>query len=169
MSRSCYYLALIALLALTPAPVFSQSSAREHSPTISSSNEDTLGMISLPSKHNVQITSERLERLIREKGLSFFGKIDHRANAERAKLSLRPTMLILFGNPHSGTLLMHQNQTIGLDLPLKYLVWQTSDKEVYITWNNPYYLARRHGLPPDLELLAKTSQLLTALAQQAGN
>lgn len=169
MPRSCFYWVLIALLLLTPAPAFSQSSVREHSPTISSGNEDTLGMISLPSKHNVQVTSERLERLIREKGLSFFGKIDHRANAERAKLSLRPTILILFGNTHTGTLLMHQNQTIGLDLPLKYLVWQTSDKEVYITWNNPYYLARRHGLPADLELLAKTSQLLTALAQQAGN
>lgn len=166
MSR--FSLCLTLLLLFSPAAAFAQP-ARSQNPTLSSSREDTLGMVSLPSKHSVQVTTDRLERLIREKGLSFFGKIDHRANAEKAKLSLRPTTLVLFGNPHSGTLLMHQNQTMGLDLPLKYLVWQTSDQEVYITWNNPYYLARRHGLPQDLELLSRTSQLLTALAQQAGN
>jgi uncharacterized protein (DUF302 family) len=162
-------LTLLILFAMAFQPLSAQSQPTiKHAPTISSSSEDTSGMISLPSQHSVQITSERLERLIREKGLSFFGLIDHRANAERVKLSLRPTILILFGNAQTGTLLMHQNQTIGLDLPLKFLVWQASDDKVYITWNNPYYLARRHGLSQDLDLLAKSSQLLTALAQQAG-
>ncbi|PIQ25579.1 hypothetical protein COW36_21285 [bacterium (Candidatus Blackallbacteria) CG17_big_fil_post_rev_8_21_14_2_50_48_46] len=159
---------LLVMLFLTVTLPLTAQTMPDRQPTLSSGTEDTVGMISMPSHHSVAVTVDRLERLIREKGLSFFGKIDHRANAERIKLSLRPTVLVLFGNPQAGTLLMHQEQSFGLDLPLKYLVWQTSDGKVYITWNNPYFLAKRHGVDAGHELLSKSSQLLTSLAQQAG-
>lgn len=161
---------LLTALLLNTLPVQAQvPPSLNRQPVMSSGTEDTRGMISLPSQHSVAHTVDRLERLIREKGLSFLGKIDHRANAERIRLSLRPTVLILFGNPLSGTQLMHQEQTLGLDLPLKYLVWQAPDGKVYITWNNPYFLAHRHGISAELELLGRISQLQSSLAQQAGS
>lgn len=125
------------------------------------------GMISIASKFSVKTTSARLVDILRREKLTVFADIDHQANANSVKLALRPTRLILFGNPQSGTLLMHENQTIGLDLPLKYLVWESVDHQVYISWNNPYYLAKRHGIPPQLELLSKMSGSLYRLAELA--
>lgn len=125
------------------------------------------GMISIASKFSVKITSARLVDILRREKLTVFADIDHQANANSVKLALRPTRLILFGNPQSGTHLMHENQTIGLDLPLKYLVWESIDHQVYISWNNPYYLAKRHGIPPQLELLSKMSSSLYSLAERS--
>jgi len=125
------------------------------------------GMISIASKFSVKTTSARLVDILRREKLTVFADIDHQANANSVKLALRPTRLILFGNPQSGTQLMHENQTIGLDLPLKYLVWESVDHQVYISWNNPYYLAKRHGIPPQLELLSKMSSSLYRLAERA--
>ncbi|PKL77110.1 MAG: hypothetical protein CVV27_06810 [Candidatus Melainabacteria bacterium HGW-Melainabacteria-1] len=128
-----------------------------------------VGIISLQSKHAVRITADRLEQGLRDKGLKLFARIDHTAQAEAVKLALRPTQLLIFGDPRSGTLLMHQNQTLGLDLPLKYLVWESTDHKVYISWNNPYYLAQRHGIPANMELLTKLSQNLFQLAKKAAS
>lgn len=125
------------------------------------------GMISIASKFSVKTTSARLVDILRREKLTVFADIDHQANANSVKLALRPTRLILFGNPQSGTQLMHENQTIGLDLPLKYLVWESIDHQVYISWNNPYYLAKRHGIPPQLELLSKMSSSLYNLAERS--
>ncbi len=125
------------------------------------------GMISISSKFSVKTTSARLVDILRREKLTVFADIDHQANANSVKLALRPTRLIIFGNPQSGTQLMHENQTIGLDLPLKYLVWESVDHQVYISWNNPYYLAKRHGIPPQLELLSKLSSNLYSLAERA--
>jgi uncharacterized protein (DUF302 family) len=159
---------LLLIPLLLSAPALAQHPP-EPPPARLSGPEDTPGMISIPSAHSVTVTAERVERLIRERGLPFFGKIDHRALAEKAKLSLRPTILILFGQASTSTLLMHQNQTFGLDLPFKYLIWQAPDGKVYLTWNNPYYLAQRHGLSAELELLATSSQLLGQIAHQAAH
>lgn len=125
------------------------------------------GMISIASKHSVRTTVTRLEQAAQAAGLTVFARIDHQANAEKAKLALRPSVLLLVGDPRAGTLLMHQNQTIALDLPLRFLVWESSDNRVYISWNNLYWLAQRHGIPPNFELLSTLSQNLLKLAQKA--
>lgn len=141
------------------------ASAQTSDVSISASGD--VGMISVPSRHSVKITSDRLEQEMRARGFKLFGRIDHKANAEAARLALRPTTLILFEDLRLATQLLHQNQTLGLDLPLKFLIWETGDHEVYITWNNPYYLAQRHGLSPHLEALSQLSQTMVQLAKKA--
>lgn len=148
------------LLALPAAPALAQTGPSLNAP-------DDVGMISIQSKHAVRATADRLEQAIRDKGLRFYGRIDHRAHAEAAKLALRPATLLLWGDPRNDTLLLHQNLTLGLDLPLKYLVWESEDGLVFISWNNPYYLAQRHGLAPNTALLSQLSQTLVQLAKKA--
>lgn len=125
------------------------------------------GMVSLKSAFSVLKTTDRLALAIEAKGMKVFSRIDHQAGAASVKLALRPTTLLIFGSPVVGTQLMHQNQTVGLDLPLKFLIWQAADGEVYISWNNPYYLAQRHGIPKNFALLSKMGQSLTELAKTA--
>lgn len=155
---------------LCTGPVWSQSVTEPPAQQPRLSNKSTeydTGMISVPSAYSVKTTSARLVDILRREKLTVFADIDHQANAQQVKLALRPTRLILFGNPLAGTRLMHENQTTGLDLPLKFLVWEAIDHQVYISWNNPYYLAKRHGLPPQLELLSKMSHQLYNLAERA--
>lgn len=125
------------------------------------------GIVSVQSQFSAAKTADRLALALEAKGMKVFSRIDHQASAESVKLALRPTTLLIFGNPTVGTQLMHQNQTLGLDLPLKFLIWQAADHTVYISWNNPYYLAQRHGLNPNLELLSRLSQNLVSLAKSA--
>lgn len=163
-------LAVAGLFLCNTAPIFAQNittpPAQQSRISNKSSDYDT-GMISVPSTFSVKTTSARLIDIIRREKLTVFADIDHQANAQQVKLALRPTRVILFGNPLAGTRLMHENQTIGMDLPLKFLVWEAIDHQVYISWNNPYYLAKRHGLPPQLELLSKMSNQLYSLAERA--
>lgn len=133
------------------------------------SKSDDAGMISIASRFSTKLTSERLIAGLQKKNWQIYAKIDHQAQAQQAGLALRPTLLLLVGQPLSNTLLLHQNQTLALDLPLKYLVWEASDHQVYISWNNTYYLAQRHGLPQNFDLLSQLSQQLFQLAKAAGN
>lgn len=166
----CCALLLCSVGAVFPALTMAQSITQPPGQQQRISNnplEFDTGMISIASKFSVKTTSARLVDILRREKLTVFADIDHQANANSVKLALRPTRLIIFGNPQSGTQLMHENQTIGLDLPLKYLVWESVDHQVYISWNNPYYLAKRHGIPPQLELLSKLSGNLYNLAERA--
>jgi uncharacterized protein (DUF302 family) len=158
---------LFGLLAsvMVMAPAWSQTPPPS-SATIGAAEDDS-GLVAIASKHSVGMTTDRLVQGINNQGLYLFARIDHRAGAEKVKLALRPTELLIFGSPKLGTLLMHQNQTIGLDLPLKFLVWQTGSGEVFIAWNNPYYLAKRYGVPENFEPLAQISQTLSKLATAA--
>lgn len=126
-----------------------------------------VGMISIQSPYSVRTTSDRLVQQIEHKGLKLVARVDQQAQAQSVKLSLRPSILLLFSDPLTGTRLMHENQTIGLDLPLKYLIWEAVDHRVYISWNNPYYLAERHGIPQNFEVLSTLSQNLVGLAKNA--
>ncbi|HEY9841496.1 MAG TPA: DUF302 domain-containing protein, partial [Candidatus Obscuribacterales bacterium] len=146
---------LFLLLLLWVLPVQAQESL-ESGPSLSS--PDDVGIISLQSSHSVRVTSDRLEHLIRAQGLKIFARIDHQASAMTAKLALRPTILLIFADPKTETLLMHQDQAMGLDLPMKFLIWEAEDHAVFISWNNAYYLAQRHAISPHLDLLAKLSQ-----------
>jgi uncharacterized protein (DUF302 family) len=103
------------------------------------------GLVTLPSSHTVDQTVQRLETILRDKGIAIVESVDHAAAASKAGLTLRPTRLIMFGNPKAGTPLMNCSQTIAIDLPQKALIWQDAQGKVWLSYNDPGYLAERHG------------------------
>lgn len=107
------------------------------------------GLITVASDNDVAQTRAQLERALDEAGLTVVATVDHAANAESAGLELRPTYLYIFGNPEAGTPLMQQVQGVGIDLPQKMLVWQNEARQVFVSYNDPAYLAERHELAPD--------------------
>jgi len=111
------------------------------------------GLTTLPSTHGPKETMDRLEAEVKAKGLTVFARIDHAAGAEAVGLSLRPTELLIFGNAKAGTPLMQSTQTIGIDLPLKALVWQDAAGATWLSYNDPRWLARRHGLGHDADAI----------------
>jgi uncharacterized protein (DUF302 family) len=104
------------------------------------------GVIDLPSPYPVAETADRLQNLLLAKGMKIFARIDQAAEAASVGMTLRPTILLLFGNPKAGTPLMEQFPSLAIDLPLKALIWESSDK-VYLSFVSPDYLQRRHHLP----------------------
>jgi uncharacterized protein (DUF302 family) len=112
-------------------------------------------------------TMDRLEAIIKAHGMSIFARINHAALAQEAGLSLRPTEVIIFGNPRAGTPLMQANQTIGIDLPLKALVWEDDEGKVWLGYNEPQWLARRHGIEGAEGITGKIDLALRGIALQA--
>ena len=108
-------------------------------------------LISVPSAHAPGATVERLTAEIRARGLTVFAEVDHAAGAAAAGLALRPTVLVLFGNARGGTPLMQSAQTLGLDLPLRALVWQDGKGRTWISCHDLAELAAFHGVPPALD------------------
>jgi uncharacterized protein (DUF302 family) len=129
------------------------------------SNTD-FGIVTLPGRHSVDETVEKLEEALRAKGIKLFALIDHSGEAEQAGLHMRPTKLLIFGNPKGGTPLMVASPTIAIDLPLKILVWENDGGQVQISYNSPAYLLTRHGLPEQLmQNIAVVAALAAAAAQ----
>jgi uncharacterized protein (DUF302 family) len=110
----------------------------------------TQDIIDLPSIHSVFETVTRLEGLLASKGIKIFARIDQTAEAKTAGLTMRPTILVIFGDPKAGTPLMNKYPSLAIDLPLKALVWESADGKVWLSYNSPEYLQQRHGLtsPP---------------------
>lgn len=104
------------------------------------------GLISLKSPHSPTATMDNLETIVEEKGLKVFARIDHAKGAQSVGESLRPTELLIFGNPQGGTSFMQCSQTVGIDLPLKALVWEDDSGQVWLGYNDPQHLADRHGV-----------------------
>jgi uncharacterized protein (DUF302 family) len=104
------------------------------------------GLITLASSFGPKETMDRLEAEIKAKGMAVFARIDHAAGAAKVDFQLRPTELLIFGSAKAGTPLMQANQTIGIDLPLKALVFEDTAGKVWLSYNNPRWLAERHGL-----------------------
>jgi uncharacterized protein (DUF302 family) len=104
------------------------------------------GLITIASSHGPKDTMDRLEAALKAKGLTIFARIDHAAGATDAGLPLRPTELLIFGNARGGTPLMQADQTVGIDLPVKVLVWQDASGETWLSYNDPAWIAMRHGL-----------------------
>jgi uncharacterized protein (DUF302 family) len=104
------------------------------------------GLVTRRSGHSVAETIDRLVSAVTSRGLSVFARIDHAAGAAQVSMELRPTQLLIFGSPVGGTPLMRDRQTAGIDLPLKALAWQDADGAVWLTYNDPRWLAARHGL-----------------------
>lgn len=108
------------------------------------------GLITVVSPYPVQETLKRLEDMIVGRGLKLFARIDHSGEAEKAGLKMNPAQLLIFGSPAAGTPVMVAAPTSAIDLPLKVLVWGNRDGAVHLTYNNPEYLGRRHGIPSNL-------------------
>ncbi|MDP2396908.1 MAG: DUF302 domain-containing protein [Burkholderiales bacterium] len=103
------------------------------------------GLTALKSPHSVKVTIDRLEAAAKERGLNIFLRVDHAAGAQKIGKQLRPTELLVFGNPQGGTPLMECAQTSGIDLPLKALAWQDAGGQVWLGYNDPAFLAKRHA------------------------
>jgi uncharacterized protein (DUF302 family) len=122
------------------------------------------GLIDIPSNHSVDETVTKLEGILRAKGITLFALVDHSGEAAKAGMKMRPTKLLIFGNPRAGTPVMLAAPSSAIDLPLKILVWEDDQGKVWITYNSPTYLQTRHNLPAALlqhiaviEPLAKTA------------
>ncbi|TQF43342.1 hypothetical protein UNPF46_01720 [Bradyrhizobium sp. UNPF46] len=126
------------------------------------------GLITIRSGFGPEDTMKRLEAEVKAKGLTVFAHIDHAAGAAAVGLPLRPTDLIIFGNAKGGTPLMQQAQTAGIDLPLKALVWQDEQGATWLSYNDPAYLAERHGVgEPAKAAVAAMTGALHAIATKA--
>jgi uncharacterized protein (DUF302 family) len=127
------------------------------------SNQDE-GIVTIPCHQSVEQTVQKLEAILEAKGVTLFAMIDHSGEAEKAGMKMRPTKLLIFGNPKAGTPLMIASPTVAIDLPLKVLVWEDADGTVRISYNSPAYLQARHSLPAEL---VSNIAAVEALAKQA--
>ena len=125
------------------------------------------GLIKLKSHHSVKETADRLESSIKDKGITLFLRVNHAENAKKVEMELRETELLIFGNPRIGTPLMKSNQTIGIDLPQKALIWKDEAGQVWIAYNDPKYLAERHDITERDEVIKKVGMVLSKLAEEA--
>ena|ERR1700719_3593574 len=108
------------------------------------------GLLQIASKYPVDETVKRLEAVLAEKGVKVFALIDHSGEAEKVGMKMRPTKLLIFGNPKGGTPLMVAAPSLAIDLPLKALVAEDESGKVWISYNSPEYLQQRHGVPEEL-------------------
>jgi uncharacterized protein (DUF302 family) len=122
------------------------------------------GVESFLSKHSVEETVRRFTSLLQQKGIKLFAVVDHSGEAMSAGLELRPTVLVIFGNPKAGTPIMQASQMAAIDLPLKLLVWTDENQQTWTSWNSPEYLQQRHEFPPALE---QNLAVVKSLAQAA--
>ncbi len=125
------------------------------------------GIIKIRSRHSVSETIDKLEAILKHKGMSVFKRVDHAAGAKKAGMDLRPTQLLIFGNPKVGTPLMLCSQTVALDLPQKALAYRDRDGQVWLSYNDPAYLARRHQIEGCDKPLQKVTKALARFAAVA--
>lgn len=119
-------------------------------PLMTLASDTDVGIVRIPSQHSVAGTADRLETLLKEHGILLFARIDFSADASRAGLTMRQEQLLVFGSPKAGTPLMVSQPTAGLDLPLKALIWEDAGGKVWLAYNDPAYIVRRHQVPAPL-------------------
>jgi uncharacterized protein (DUF302 family) len=132
------------------------------------------GLVSVKSAHDVPTTTDKLVAALEEKGMTVFARIDHAAGAKKVEMTLAPTELVIFGNPKLGTALMKCGHSVAIDLPLKALIWEDGDGQTWLGYNDPGYLATRHGLEGCDQVLGKVlvadaTALLPALVEEVGD
>ena len=108
------------------------------------------GIVNEPSNHSVDETVDRLKAIVQASGAVLFRLVDHSGEVEKVGLEMKPTKLLIYGNPNAGTPLMLASPSTAIDLPLKMLVWEDAEEKVWIAYNSPEYLQKRHGFPEDL-------------------
>lgn len=123
------------------------------------------GIVTIPSHHSVDETVERLKSILRSKGITLFAVIDHSGEAAKVGMKMPKTKLVIFGNPKGGTPLMLATPSVAIDLPLKILVGEDAQGKVWVSYNNPQYLKKRHGIPENL--LANIAVVETLAARAA--
>jgi uncharacterized protein (DUF302 family) len=129
----------------------------------SSSNN---GIIHIPSNHSVDETVEKLKGILQTKGVTLFALIDHSGEAQKVAMKMRPTKLLIFGNPKAGTPVMLAAPSSAIDLPLKILAWEDDQGKVWLTYNSPVYFQERHNLSPEL---LQNVAVVESLAAEASN
>jgi len=127
------------------------------------------GLTTIPSHFGYEETMGRLETAIKAQGMEIFASIDHAAGGAAVSLILRPTKLIIFGNARGGTPLMQSVQTVGIDLPLKALVWQDAARKTWLSYNEPSWIAQRHSVANAEPVLVKMAAALSAISRAATN
>jgi uncharacterized protein (DUF302 family)/uncharacterized membrane protein YidH (DUF202 family) len=161
---SCLFLAVVGIgMAIYLISVGdSAHSPSENGQEISMAPNTSNGILSKPSNHSVDETLEKLKRILQAKGVNVFAIVDHSGEAEKVGLNMRPTKLVIFGNPKAGTPLMLAAPTTAIDLPLKILIWEDGHGKVWISYNSPAYLQQRHGFPQELvQIVAVVETLAT--------
>lgn len=124
-------------------------------------------LITLESQHSVAETANKFAQLVEDKGLRLFARIDHTANAASVDLELKPTEVILFGNPNAGTVLMQCAATVAIDLPQKVLVWEDDNGKVSVSYTNPAFMKELHKIEGCDDVLEKITGLLAGLSAAA--
>ena len=125
------------------------------------------GVINVPSAFNVAETADRMESILNEKGMTIFKRIKHSEGAGKVDIELRGTELIIFGNPKVGSPLMKCQQTVAIDLPQKALIWEDDKTKVWISYNDPRYLEKRHNISGCEEVITKIEKALAGITKAA--
>lgn len=125
------------------------------------------GMVNIQSAHSVEITTNRLESVLKQKGMTIFNRINHAKNGVGVGLFINPTELIIFGNPKIGTPLMQCTVSVAIDLPQKALIWQDKQGQVWLSYNDPHHLKQRHQISGCDPVLAKVAKALENFAKFA--
>lgn len=125
------------------------------------------GLISIKSAHSVGETLDRLENLLTKKGITIVTRWQHDAGAKKAGIPLRPTELLIFGNPKLGSHFFTSQQTAGIDLPMKALAWEDEKGQVWLSYNDPQYIANRHGVKNRADIVRKMTSALDTLSHAA--
>lgn len=125
------------------------------------------GLMSIKSSHDVKRTADRLENTLKEKGMTVFMRINHAEGAQKVGKKLRPTELVVFGNPKVGTPLMQCSQSVAIDLPQKALIWEDEAGQVWLSYNDPKYLANRHDMARCVDVIKKIEKALSNFAHAA--
>jgi uncharacterized protein (DUF302 family) len=125
------------------------------------------GLVSKKSDFAASETLDRLETVLKKKGITIFARVSHSAGAEGAGIALRPTELLIFGNPKLGSHFFTSRQTAGIDLPMKALAWEDADGQVWLTYNDPQYIADRHGIADRAEIVSKMTGALDKMTDAA--
>jgi uncharacterized protein (DUF302 family) len=125
------------------------------------------GIVAKPSAFSVKVTIDRLAAVFKKKGIRVFARINHAAAAKSIDKKLRPSELLIFGTPKIGTPLMQESIISGIDLPLKALAYQDAKGQVYLVYNHPGYLARRHEIKSKKKLISSISRILSNLTDLA--
>jgi len=134
---------------------------------VSSAAAADTGLVTKASKYSVTDTVTRLEAVLKSSGMTVFARIDHRAEAEKVGLAMRPSQVIIFGNPKGGTPLMAASPTVAIDLPLKALIWEDASGRVWLSYNAAAYLKTRHNISGKDEAIAALDRALDALVTRA--
>jgi uncharacterized protein (DUF302 family) len=125
------------------------------------------GLVSVKSSHNVKDTTDRLVQALESKGMTVFNRINHAEGAKKVGSTMLPTELVIFGNPKVGTPLMVCSRSVAIDLPQKALIWEDAQGQAWLVYNDPAYLAERHGITDCKEVLQKVAGALKNFAAAA--